>query len=128
MTDPTAPQMPMGRVAAKLSTPPLPPPLSLPPGGAMSPPPAAAPALAMPPMDQAAPAMPPQGMPAAPMGNPFPAPDAPSAPPYQVELQDDGSSVYSLPPQTPGGKPIIIGINPPPKLPKALQPKQPPIQ
>jgi len=57
---------------------------------------------------------------AAPSGqSPFPSPDAPATPPWNVELQGDGSSVYTIP--GPDGKPIVIGINPVPKLPKALQ-------
>lgn len=114
--DPTAPQMPMAVNALKRSTPPPLPQLSMPPGAG-----APAPSLPMPPVG-AAPAMPmpPTGAPPA-----APAPMAPAPPPWQVALQDDGSSVYQMPPLVPGGKPIVLGVNKPPKLSAAMQPKPP---
>lgn len=48
----------------------------------------------------------------------FPEPGAPAEPPFDVRLQPDGSSVYVTKTQPE----IVIGINPAPKLPKALQP------
>lgn len=115
-------QMPYGAAIAKSSQPPMLPPLSLPPPPTGGAPAAAGPALGMPP---GAPAMPPQ--PGAPPQAPS-APMAPQPPPWTVLPQDDGSSIYALPPLTPGGKPVIIGVNPPPKLPRALQPKKPAAQ
>lgn len=61
------------------------------------------------------------------MGNPFPPPGAPSAPPYQIAMQPDGSGKYYVP--SPDGNPlndVVIGVIPPPKLPKAFQ--KPPTQ
>jgi hypothetical protein len=49
-----------------------------------------------------------------------PPPGQPEENPYQVRLQPDGSSVYYLPGPTPQQE-IILGVNNPPKLPKALQ-------
>lgn len=85
--------MPMGRVNERLS------------GGSILPPSPGAPARA------AAPA------PAGPMPS-FPAPSAPIKPPWDVRMQPDGTSVYFE--NTPAGE-IIRGVNPPPKIPKALQ-------
>jgi hypothetical protein len=48
----------------------------------------------------------------------FPAPGAPNEPPYDVKLQADGSGVFV----SKTDPPIVIGVVPPPKLPKALQP------
>lgn len=59
----------------------------------------------------------------------MPPPSAPAKPPYSVRLQADGSSIFYIP--SPDGNPvndIILGKNDPPKLPKALQPAQPPAQ
>lgn len=75
---------------------------------------------------QRAPAMTPPpraaaGMMTGPAGAPagaFPPPGSPSQPPWQVTMQPDGSSIYKV--DTAGG-PIVIGVNPAPKLPKALQ-------
>lgn len=55
----------------------------------------------------------------------MPAPSAPAAPPYQVRLQSDGSSVFYIP--SPDGDPskdVVLGRNDAPKLPKAFQPQQ----
>jgi hypothetical protein len=110
MLTPTASQMPMGRTALPLSDEDF---LPLrPPQPGVAPPPATA------------------GLINGPGGTPLGAPppgngDAGSgspAVPWQVALQDDGSSVYQIPPITPGGKPIVIAHNKPPKLPPALQP------
>ena len=53
-------------------------------------------------------------------------PGASAAPtvPWEVKAQEDGSSVYQVPNPS-GGDPIVIGVNPAPKLPRALQPAQP---
>lgn len=51
----------------------------------------------------------------APMG--FPAPDAPAQPPYDVELQPDGSAIFKSKTEPP----VVIGIAKAPKLPPALQ-------
>ena len=48
----------------------------------------------------------------------FPAPGAPAEPQFDVKLQPDGSSIYV----TKTNPQIVIGVNRPPKLPKALQP------
>jgi len=111
MPGPSIPLMPMARVAADAQgapsvIPPIPPmaggPGPTPPAGALPPP--AAPE-----------AMNPPGM--------FPPPQAPAAPPFNVRMQPDGSSVYIIPsPDGDPGKDIVLGINPPPKLPKAFQP------
>lgn len=50
----------------------------------------------------------------------LPSPDAPSEPPFSVEMQPDGSSIYL----TKTDPPIVIGVNKPPKLPPALNPQQ----
>ena len=93
----------------------------MPAGGAPMPPPAAmgAPAPTGPPPA----AMPPQG------GMPSLPPSGAPAAPYTVRLQPDGSSVYVMP--SPDGNPandIILSVNAPPKLPKALQPPAPQAQ
>lgn len=54
----------------------------------------------------------------------FPAPSASAEPPYDVELQADGSSIY----YTKTEPRIVIGVNQPPKLPAALQPPKGPGQ
>lgn len=54
--------------------------------------------------------------------NSLPSPSAPATPPWNVILQDDGSSIYQIPSPQPGGKPVVIGVNKSPKLPAALQP------
>lgn len=59
---------------------------------------------------------------AMPPGGPM-QPPAPTKAPWDVQMQDDGSSVYSIP--GPNGNPIILGVNPPPRLPKALQTPKP---
>lgn len=61
----------------------------------------------------------------APGGSPigFPAPGAPEKPPFEVEMQPNGTSVYYVPGSN--GQKIILGVNPPPKMPKALQPNAP---
>jgi hypothetical protein len=80
---------------------------------------------AKPPMDAASvvapvPAAPPQaaGVMQSPQGGAmgFPAPSAPTEPPFVVELQPDGSSIYKSKTEPP----IVLGVNKPPKLPKAL--------
>jgi len=103
----------MGKAAADAAGPILPPPPiaagpgPMPPAGALPPP--------MPPAPAAPEAMNPPGM--------FPPPQAPAAPPFDVRMQPDGSSVYVIPsPDGDKGKDIVLGINPPPKLPKAFQP------
>lgn len=55
------------------------------------------------------------------MGVNFPAPTAPQKPPWDVQLQDDGSSVYTIP--GPNGKPVVLAVNKAPRLPHAMQPK-----
>ena len=45
-------------------------------------------------------------------------PGAPAEPPYDVKLQPDGSSIYVSKTQPP----VVLAVNPPPKLPKALAP------
>lgn len=109
----TQSQMPMGIAAQQRSTPPPLPQLSLPPNGA-------SPSLPMPP----------SAVNPAPMGAPpmaaapaITTPMGPPKPPWTVELQDDGSSIYQYPPLYPGGKPVTIGVNKPPKLSPAMQPK-----
>ena len=78
---------------------------------------------------------PPQPMPEEPMEEPMdegpmdltgqgglPSPDEPTAPPWDIKLQADGSSVYYI--KSPDGDPandIILGRNEPPKLPKGMQ-------
>lgn len=57
-----------------------------------------------------------------PPGN-APLPPVPQKPPYDVRLQSDGTAVYYT--TAPDGKEVIIGLNPPPKLPKAMQPSAP---
>lgn len=77
-------------------------------------PPTASPAITPPPPQA-------QGMVAGPGGTPlagFPSPDAPAEPPYLVELQADGSSVY----KTKTNPSVVIGVNKAPKLPPAMQP------
>lgn len=52
----------------------------------------------------------------------MPAPSAPAAPPYQVRLQSDGSSVFYIPsPDGDQSKDVVLGRNDAPKLPKAFQ-------
>lgn len=111
MTSDTTSLMPMTQAArlpiASAPQPPTPLPLPPMPGG----PPASSGPLPLPSM--------------APQGGPLPLPaSAPipqvQKPPYAVELQDDGTSVYTI--SGPNGKPVIIGLNKPPKLPAALQP------
>ncbi len=98
--------------------------IDLPPLG----PPSAGPAGAPPP----APAAPPAGVPGMGMAPaPGMAPQAPppgsDVPPWDIRLQPDGSAVYyGLHPAT--GKEIIIGVVPPPKMPKAYQPAKQPAQ
>lgn len=66
---------------------------------------------------------------APPMAGPLPTmppPSAPSAPPYSVELQPDGSSIYFVP--SPDGDPmkkVVLQVNKAPKLPPAFQPAAP---
>lgn len=75
-------------------------------------------------------------MPAAPMspaGIPLPGSMAPPSTPsihdimpgIKAEVQDNGMTVLTLPPLTPGGKPQVVSVMPAPKIPKALQPAQP---
>ncbi len=112
MISDTTSMMPMGAAALKNSTPPAPPlpPLTAPPSAGAGP----------------MPLPPPPAMPPAP-GAAAPIPRAPVAtPPWSVRPQPDGSSVYYMP--SPDGDPskeVILGVNPPPKLPKALQPPKP---
>ena len=91
--------MPMGQAAMK--------PLNM--GGLMGRMPMTRPATTPPPAAAA-------GMMGGAMG--LPSPSAPPEPPFEVKMQADGSSVYL----TKTDPQIVIGINPPPKLPKALQP------
>lgn len=98
MTEPTSPQMPMGRAATRFS---------LAPADILG--------------NLRAPGSQPAG-PAVGMGG-IPSPQAQPQNPYQVRMQDDGTSVYHI--TGPNGKEIIVGLNPPPKIPKAMQPKQP---
>lgn len=49
----------------------------------------------------------------------LPQPGAPEEPPFDVQLQPDGSSIYL----TKTDPPIVIGVNKPPKLPPGLAPK-----
>lgn len=109
------PSMPFGKLASQAAGSPanlLPP---MPSGGAAPPPPA------MP--------MPSAAMPVGPLPM-MPPPTAPAAPPYSVELQSDGSSRYVI--KSPDGNQandIVLAVNPPPKVPKALQtPAQAPMQ
>lgn len=102
MTPSPFPQMPMGQVAAAATGAPtgfpaMPPPT----GGAVAP------------SAQAAPVM----------GQQMPAPGAGVPPGVSVRLQANGTSVYT----TTGlnGAEIILGLNPPVKLPKAMQPQAP---
>lgn len=107
--------MPDGVAASARSMPAPLPPLNLPPTPSS---PAAGPSLTMPPAPVGAP----------PMG--APSPMAPPAPPtihqlmpgLQAQIQDNGMTVYSLPPLTLGGQPQIVDVAPPPKIPRALQP------
>lgn len=107
----TTPSMPDGVANSARSMPPPLPPLSLPPSG---PAPQASPQLTMPPAPASAPAM------------AAPAPVQPTIhqlmPGLQAHIQDNGMTVYSLPPLTPGGQPQIVDIAPAPKIPRALQP------
>lgn len=59
------------------------------------------------------------GMMQAPSGAPagMPPQGSPSEPPYDVQLQPDGSSIYITKTQPP----VVIGVNRPPKVPPALQ-------
>ncbi len=115
--------MPFSQIAAKASGAPanLTPPM--PSGGALPPPPAGL-GAAMAPPAPAAPMGPPPGLPA------MPPPSAPAAPPYTTRLQADGSSIYVIPsPDGDPGKDVVLGVNPPPKIPKAFQqPASPPAQ
>lgn len=114
--NPTSPMMPMGISAARLSldddTMPN---LSLGGHGGRKPLSLDGPTVA-----PAAPPMAPPGAMSQPMGGAPMQPPQPQAPPWNVQMQSDGSSVYSIPGQD--GKPIILGVNPPPRLPKSLQP------
>lgn len=47
---------------------------------------------------------------------PLPAQGSPAEPPYNVEMQADGTSIY----KTPSG--IVLGVNRAPKLPPSLNP------
>jgi len=113
---PSTPAMPFATAADKYSTPAdLSPPM---PAGGMAPPPPAALAAGAPP--------PPAAMPMGSTLPAMPAPSAPAGPPWSVALQPDGSSKYFIP--SPDGDPakeIVLGVNPPPKLPKALAPAAP---
>lgn len=120
----TTPTMPMGAAALSATgnapLPPIfPPSKGAPMPGGSNLPPALPPALP--------PSMPPTGPAMGAAGGPpgMPAPNAPAAPPYTVRLQPDGSSVYSL--QTPNGE-VVLGVNPPPKVPKAFSAATPPAQ
>lgn len=124
----TESQMPMGKAAAAASTPPLPP-LPMPPKGNVPMP------LPMPPISTtpaagpvgAPPAGAPLGMPPAPGAQPMPQVGQPQQPPYSVKLQPNGSSLYYVP--SPDGNPandIVLGLNDPPKVPKAFQKPAPP--
>jgi hypothetical protein len=134
LPNPTQSQMPDGVAAAKRSAPAPLPPLTLPPAaGAAGPMP-----LGMPPGQSAPPpAAPAPAMPPGPMGMP-PAAMPPAAPPQptihdimpglQATVQDNGLTLYTLPPLTPGGPPQIIDVGPAPKVPRALQPPKQPKQ
>lgn len=64
------------------------------------------------------------GMMAGPGGTPigaFPDPTAPATPPYEVVMQPDGSSIY----QTKTTPPVVIAVNPAPKIPISMQPAKP---
>ena len=108
--------MPMGIAADRYDQPAdLTPPM---PAGGMAPPPPAALAAGAPP--------PPAAMPMGSTLPSMPAPSAPAGPPWSVALQPDGSSKYFIP--SPDGDPakeIVLGVNPPPKLPKAMAPAAP---
>lgn len=112
MTTSTDSMMPMGQTALKAqgastALPPLPPPVK----GAMALPPLPS---APPPIPAGAPPMAPQTAPVAP---------PPPAIPWQVKQQPDGSSVNYVPsPDGDSSKDIILSVNPPPKLPRAMQP------
>lgn len=112
-------QMPMGKAALKDVAPPPLPPLSLPPKGNAPMP------LPMPPISAtpaAGPVGTPSGMPPAPGAQPMPQLGQPQQPPYSVRLQPDGSSLYYTPsPDGNAANDVILGLNPPPKVPKALQ-------
>lgn len=120
MADDLSQTMPMGRAAAlPLDSATLLGAIPMKRPGMGAPPPAAAGLQGPPP----APAGAPQGPPG------FPPPGAPNEPPYEVVLQPDGSSIYQLPSPAPGMPPIVLGVNPAPKLPAALQKAaQPPPQ
>jgi len=47
----------------------------------------------------------------------MPSPGAPNEPPFDVQLQPDGSSIYVTKTQPP----IVIGVNRPPKIPRGMQ-------
>lgn len=108
---PSTPSMPFAAAADKYSAPAnLTPPM---PAGGMAPPPPAALAAGAPP--------PPAAMPMGSTLPTMPEPAAPAGPPWSVALQPDGSSKYFIP--SPDGDPakeIVLGVNPPPKLPKAF--------
>ncbi len=109
MTPSPFPQMPMGQAATSAAGAPTGFPAMPPPSGGA----AAPPAQANPPA-QAAPS---QQMPA-------PGAGLPSG--IVVRMQPDGTSVYVMP--SPTGDPsqdVILGLNPPVKIPKAFQPQAP---
>lgn len=69
----------------------------------------------------------PQGMP--PAAQPMAPPVQPTIhdlmPGLQASIQDNGLTVYTLPPLMPGGQPQVVDVAPPPKIPRALQPQKP---
>lgn len=110
--------MPMGQSAARLSTPPMPP-LPMPPKGNAPMP------LPMPPISNT-PAVSvgaPSAMPPAPGATAMPQTGTPQPQtPYTVRMQPDGSSLYTIPsPDGNAAQDIVLGLNPPPKMPKAFQ-------
>lgn len=110
MDSDTTPMMPYGAAAAAKSAPAPLPPLTFPQG--------AGPMLPLPPAGDPMPT--PQTSPMA--GGPLPAPADPTAPPWKVKQQPDGSSVDYLP--GPKGD-IVLAVHKPPPLPRAMQPGKP---